>query len=473
MPMSRDGACWLPATELLARARRRDMTWEEIIEAIITRMERVNPKINAFCTTTLDMARERARAADKRIKAGETRLPLLDGVPTSIKDMFDIPGVRTTWGSLMHEHDVATAYDAATERLHVAGCAFLGKTNMCEFGALGVTKNRIFGETKNPWHLDRTCGGSSGGAGAAVAAGLGPLALGADGGGSIRHPATLCGVVGFKPTFGRVPFWPTIGMAGDSSTHVGPITRTVKDAALMMDALKGQHVMDRYSIPDDGVSYLANVDALPRKLVVAWTLDLGYTKAVDQDVEKAIMNGVEQFRQFGWDVVPARIKVKNMEPAFYTIYTSLFAYDLKPKLKEWAGKMDPDVVRMVGGEWAPANDFIKAMDQRRKFHDTMLACFKDFDVLATPTVATTAFELGTMFPAKIAGKSVSPTGWMPYTFPFNLTGQPAITVPCGFSSDGLPIGLQLVGRKFDDLLVLQAARAFEIAAPWHDKRPSL
>jgi aspartyl-tRNA(Asn)/glutamyl-tRNA(Gln) amidotransferase subunit A len=397
----------------------------------------------------------------------------LDGVPASLKDMFDIPGVRSTWGSRIMEHNVPIAFDAATERLHAAGCAFLGKTNMPEFGLLGVTKNEIFGETKNPWHLGRTCGGSSGGAGAAVAAGLGPLALGADGGGSIRHPATLCGVVGFKPTFGRVPFWPTAGMASDSATHIGPITRTVKDAALMMDALKGPHIMDRYSIPDDGISYIANVDNLPKKLKVAWTLDLGYTKAIDPEVEKAIAAAVEKFRQFGWDVVPAQIKVKNMEPAFLTIYTSLFAFDLKPKLKEWAGKMDPDVVRAVSGDWPPANDFIKAMDQRRKFHDAMLAYFKGFDVLAMPTVATTAFELGIPFPGRIAGKAASPAGWMPYTFPFNLTGQPAITVPCGFSTEGLPIGLQLVGKKFDDLLVLQAARAFEIAAPWQDRRPAL
>ncbi|MEX2715824.1 MAG: amidase [Candidatus Sigynarchaeum springense] len=471
--MARDGLCWLPATELLERIRRGDGTWEEVAESIIARMERVNPVINAYCTTTLDMARAQARAADNRIKAGEKKLPILDGVPTSIKDMFDIPGVRTTWGSRIMETNVPTAFDAATERLHAAGCAFLGKTNMCEFGALGVTKNKIFGETKNPWHLGRTCGGSSGGAGAAVAAGLGQLALGADGGGSIRHPAALCGIVGFKPTFGRVPFWPSIGMAGDSATHVGPITRAVKDAALMMDALKGPHIMDRYSIPDDGKSYLAGVDDLPKRLKIAWTLDLGYTKAIDPEIEKAIANGVEKFRQFGWEVEPARVKVKNIEPAFYTIYTSLFAFDLKPKLKDWADKMDPDVVKMVSGEWTPANDFIRAMDQRRKFHDAMLACFKDFDLLATPTVASTAFELGTMFPAKIAGKNVSPTGWMPYTFPFNLTGQPAITVPCGFSSEGLPIGLQLVGKKFDDLLVLQAARAFEIAAPWADKRPAL
>ncbi len=471
--MSKDELCWLPATELLERVRRGDGTWEEVVEAIIARMERVNPAINAYCTTTLDMARAQAKAADRRIKAGERKLPLLDGVPTSIKDMFNIPGVRTTWGSRIMADNVPTAFDAATERLHAAGCAFLGKTNMCEFGALGVTKNQIFGETKNPWHLGRTCGGSSGGAGAAIAAGLGPLALGADGGGSIRHPATLCGVVGFKATFGRVPNWPTNGMASDSASHIGPITRTVKDAALMMDALKGPHMMDRYSIPDDGKSYLANVDDLPKKLKIAWTLDFGYTKAIDPVVEKAITASVEKFRQFGWDVSPVQIKVKNMEATFYTIYTSLFAFDLKPKLKEWADKMDPDVVKMVSGEWIPANDFIRAMDQRRKFHDTMLSYFKDFDILATPTVVTTAFELGTMFPGKIAGKSVSPTGWMPYTFPFNLTGQPAITVPCGFSPEGLPIGLQLVGKKFDDLLVLQAARAFETATPWHDKRPAL
>ena len=471
--MTRDEICFLPATEMLDRISRQELLAEEIVETIIERIEKINPIVNAYCTPTFDIAREQARQADERVKTGEEKLPLLNGVPVSIKDMFNVAGVRTTWGSLMLENNVPVEDDVPTSRLRAAGCAFLGKTNMCEFGALGVTKNVIFGETRNPWNLERTCGGSSGGAGVAVAAGLGPLALGADGGGSIRHPATMCGVVGFKATFGRVPFWPRRGMAGDTTTHVGPLAWTVTDAALMLDALKGNHVMDRYSLPDDPISYASNVDKHPDHLVIGYTTDFGNVKAVQPDVESAFLDSVEKLAQFGWDVHPVKFKVKSPEPAFSTIYTSLFAYELKSKLKEWADRMDPDVVRMAGGEWPPAFDFIKALDEERKFYDAMLSCFKAFDLLATPTIATTAFELGKMFPSEINGKKISPTGWMPYTYPFNITGQPAITVPCGFDRDGLPIGMQLVGKRFDDLLVLQAAHAFEEAAPWHDKRPPL
>ena len=457
---------------MLDRIKRGVLTSEEITEILIDRIEKINPLINAYCTPTFDIAREQAKKADSLVKRGE-KLPMLNGLPLSIKDMFDIAGVRTTWGSKINEHNVPQEDDVVTGRLRDAGSVFLGKTNMCEFGALGVTKNLIFGETKNPWDLARTCGGSSGGAGAAVAAGLGPLALGADGGGSIRHPATLCGVVGFKATFGRVPIYPHAGFAGDSTSHIGPLTRTVRDAALMIDAIKGQHVMDRYSLPDDPVSYAANVDHLPKKLKIGWTLNFGYTKAIEPDVEKSVTSSVEKFRQFGWDVQPIAVKIKNPEPAFLTIYTSLFAYDLKAKLKDWADKMDPDVVKMVSGEWISAYDLIKAMDQRKKLYETMIRYFKDIDLLVTPTVATTAFELGKAFPAVINGKSAPPTGWMPYTYPFNLTGQPAITVPCGFDKNELPIGMQIIGKRFDDLLVLQAARAFEQAAPWHTKQPSL
>ncbi|HME55243.1 MAG TPA: amidase [Candidatus Lokiarchaeia archaeon] len=471
--MTRDEICFLPATEMLDRISRQDVPSSEIVEAIIERIEKINPIVNAYCTPTFDLAREQARQADERVEHNEDKIPLLNGVPVSIKDMFNVAGVRTTWGSLIEANNIPMEDDVPTSRLRAAGCAFLGKTNMCEFGALGVTKNLIFGETKNPWNLDRTCGGSSGGAGVAVAAGLGPLALGADGGGSIRHPATMCGVVGFKATLGRVPYWPRRGMAGDTTTHVGPLTRTVTDAALMLDALKGNHLMDRYSLPDDPVSYASNVNKHPDHLVIGFTTDFGNVKAIEPEVEHAFLDSVEKLEQFGWDVHPAIVKVKSPEDSFSIIYPSLFAYDLKSKLKEWADKMDPDVVRLVGGEWFSAFDFIKALDRQRKFYDAMLAHFKEFDLLATPTIATTAFELGKMFPMEINGIKISPTGWMPYTYPFNMTGQPAITVPCGFDRDGLPIGMQIIGKRFDDLIVLQAAHAFEEAAPWHDKRPSL
>lgn len=475
--MTKNDTCFAPAWEIADRVARQDLQASDVLEAIIERIERINPRLNAYCIKTYDLAREQAREADTRAKASSgTPLPPLNGVPASIKDMFDIAGHRTTWGSLIHEHDVAPCDDIVIERFRASGAVFVGKTNMCEFGALGVTKNFIFGETGNPWNFQRTCGGSSGGAAAAVAAGLGPVALGADGGGSIRHPATFCGCFGFKGTFGLVPFKPLKPkMAADSLTHVGPITRDVRDAAIMLDAIKGMHPLDRYSVPSPVPSFAAILDGEPaRKPRIGWTTNLGWTKAIDPDVEKAVASSVVKFQEIGWHVEEITVKIKNPEPAFYVLWTNTFGYDMIPRIKDWGDKMDPDVVRMAGS-FPPANDFIKATAQRNAFNDAIMGLYKehDLDLLVTPTAAVPAFELGRMFPPTIAGKAVSPTGWMPFTFPFNLTSQPAASLPCGFSGDGLPIGMQVVGKRFDDALVFQASKAFETLQPWANRRPQL
>ncbi|GAB4317813.1 MAG: amidase [Promethearchaeota archaeon] len=453
-----------------------DVSAVDVLEAFVDRIERLNPKVNAYCTLTLEAAREQAEAADRRVRAGEP-LPPLNGVPVSIKDLMPVAGVRTTYGSKIYEHHVPTETDVAAGRLVAAGAVVLGKTNTPEFGYGGITDNAVFGPTLNPWDLGRTPGGSSGGAGASVAAGMGPLALGSDGGGSIRHPACFCGVVGLKPQFGRVPAHPRLGVLGETLSQHGPLARHVEDVVLAMDVIAGPDPRDRHSLPAPGVSYL---DALsspggpPAKLDVAFLPRLGYAKAVDPDVEKLVRDAVAKFEELGWRVDEPRFRLRNPEPCFYALWTAMYAHDLGPKLKNWRDRMDPNLVKLVeAGSTATAVDLARATAERRRLYDSVARLLAEYDLLVTPTTAVPAFEVGRMFPEQVAGRNVSPTGWMPFTFPFNLTGHPAVTLPAGFAPGNLPVGVQLVGRRYDEVTVLRAARAYEGVAGWQDARPPL
>ena len=470
--MNKEEICFLPAYKMAEMIQNQELSSLEITEAIIERIKKTNPIINAYCTPTFDLARKMAEQADKQVKEGKDT-GLLNGVPVSIKDLMYTKGIRTTFGSLLYKDYVPEEDSIDVARLKKAGCVILGKTNTPEFGYAGVTHNKVFGETKNPWNLERTSGGSSGGAGAAVASGIGPLALGSDGGGSIRHPSCFCGIFGLKPTFGRIPVYPSVGISGYSISHHGPMTRYVKDAALMMDVMKGFHELDRDSLPDEGISYMEHISEKPKELRILFSLDLGHAKVLDPDVEKSVRDAVQKVEQFGWTLdIPKKLRVKPPVIAFNTLYTSMYAYDLGSKLKKQRDLLDPNLIKLIeAGLTYPATALMNAFLKRRTFYEKMYKALKDYDVLITPTTAIPAFELGKMFPSKINGVGVSPTGWQPFTWPFNLTGQPAATVPCGWSKDGLPFGLQIVGHRFADLLVLQVAQAFEELSPWQDKRP--
>jgi len=469
--MNKEDICFMSACDMADAVRNQELTSEEITETIIERIEKVNPIINAYCTPTFDLAREMARKADDKVKKGE-KLGLLNGIPTSIKDLVMIKGVRTTFGSKIYEHFIPNEDSICVKRLKDAGCVILGKTNTPEFGFKGATDNLIFGITRNPWHLEKTSGGSSGGAAASVASGMGPLAQGSDGGGSIRHPACFCGIYGIKPSFGRVPIYPRQYTMAQSLSAVGPLVRYVKDAALMLDDMKGFYEGDRFSIPSDNINYLELVNEKPEKLKIGYTLDLGFAKVIDSEVEKSILNSISKFEEFGWSVEKLKMKLRKPELPFYTFWTIMLAYDLKQKLKEWEDKMDPDLVKIVkAGLGYDGMSLPKAIAARNKIYGIIFKLFKEFDILITPTTAVPAFDLGLMFPTKINNINVSPTGWQPFSFPFNLTGNPAATIPCGWSSEGLPIGMQIVGSMFDELKVLQVSKAFEEISPWQDKRP--
>jgi Asp-tRNA(Asn)/Glu-tRNA(Gln) amidotransferase A subunit family amidase len=469
--MNKEDIYFMSACDMAEKIKTQELTSLEITETIIERIEKINPKINAYCTPTFDLARETAKKADNSIKKGE-KLGLLHGIPTSIKDEMPIKGVRTTFGSRLYEDYIPEEDDICVKRLKNAGCVILGKTNMPPFGFLATTRNLIFGETRNPWNLERTPGGSSGGAAAAIASGLGSLALGADGGGSIRIPSCLCGVYGIKPSFGRVPVYPTLGIHLDSLIQYGPIVRYVKDAALMLDVIKGPHHADQYTLPKQNINYLEKLEEKPNKLKIGYSLDLGFAKVVDSEIKENVVKSVQKFEEFGWTIEPAKIKIRNPERILLTYHTLLYGYDFMGKLKKSRDKMHPDLVKAIEvGIETSGIDFARVISRRKVVYEKFYQYFKNYDILITPTTGMVAFELGIPFPTKINGKIVSPTAWMPFTAVFNITGLPAASIPCGWSSEGLPIGMQIVGNRFDELTVLQVSKAFEEISPWQDKKP--
>jgi aspartyl-tRNA(Asn)/glutamyl-tRNA(Gln) amidotransferase subunit A len=471
--MNSNDISYLSVYEMRDKIETQELTSLQITEAIIQRIEKFNEKINAYCTPTFDIARESARQADKAVKEGKDLLPL-HGIPTSIKDLVLTKGIRTTFGCVLYENNTPEVDEVVIERLKNAGMVLLGKTNTPAFGHQAVTDNPIFGKTKNPWNLERTSGGSSGGAGASVASGMGPLALGSDGGGSIRIPSSFCGVYGLKPSYGRIPHYPSAGIKWNGLDHYGPIVRYVKDAAVMLDVMAGPFGGDRHSLPKTDVTYSDLVDIKPKNLKIGYSFDLGFIKAVDPEVEKVVMDSVQKFGEFGWQPEKMKMKLKRPEMTFNTLVTAGLAHDLESYLEEWQEQMSPNLVRMVqAGLTYSAVDLERAMYQRKLIHEEIFKQFQKYDILITPSTAVYPFELGKMFPSRIAGKRASPVAWMSFTFPFNLTGNPAASIPCGWSREGTPIGMQIVGKQFDEETVLQVSKAFEELQPWQDKRPDL
>ncbi len=354
-----------------------------------------------------------------------------------------------------------------------AGAIIVGKTNTPEFGYMGVTHNPLFGITRNPWNLDKTPGGSSGGAASATAAGLCPLSLGSDGGGSIRIPASFSGVFGFKASFGRVPHQP--GFPGwETLSHTGPITRTVADAAFMLDIIAGPDGLDRHSLPPFGSTFSGSMRGSLKGTKVAWSPDLGHA-TVDPEVLEITGKAIRAFREAGCRLKEHTPDFGSPEELFSTMVFGEFAAALGDELDEWRDKLDAPLATLVErGEKLSASDYVKATFERQEYCAKMQTIFEKYEFLLTPTLAVPAFEAGRAAPDKVAGKRLaSPIGWMPFTYPFNLTGQPAASVPCGFTEDGLPVGLQIVGRMHDDVGVLRMAATFERLRPWAERRPPI
>ena len=469
--ISHDEVVWRSALETAALIRDKQLSPVELTEAILARIAALNPKLNAFCLVAADVARAGAREAEIAVMKGEP-LGALHGVPISFKDVLYTKGMRTTGGSRLYADLIPEGDAVAVGRCKAAGAVVLGKTNTSEFGHKAITDNPLFGVTRNPWNLERTPGGSSGGAAAAIASGLGALALGTDGGGSVRLPAAFCGVFGFKPSFGRVPQYP--GFPGwDHVSHVGPVTRTVRDAAALLDVVAGGDDRDRHSLPAETGSYLHACERDIRGLHVAWSPDLGYA-AVDENVLRACENAAAEFESLGCHVEVVNPGWEDPEPAFSTMIAAQFYAAWSDELPQAEPILDPTLVRFIRhGGTISARDYLKAVAWVGAYWQEAQTFLERFDLLLTPTVAVPPFPVGQKPPREIAGREVSVLGWMPFTFPFNLTGQPAASVPAGWTDDGLPVGLQIVGRRHADRTVLAASAAFEAACPWGTRRPAL
>jgi len=455
-----------PAHELLQLYRSGQASPVEATQAVLARIERLNPQINAFCVVDPDAALASARASEARWQAHRSSgAPVgeLEGVPTTIKDLILTRGWPTLRGSRTIDPQQAWDVDApATARLREAGAVLLGKTTTPEFGCKGETNSPATGITRNPWNTAHTPGGSSGGAAAAVAAGLGPLVVGTDGAGSVRIPAAFCGNVGLKPSFGRVPAYPLSPFG--SVAHLGPHTMSVRDAALMMNVLKKPDARDWTSLPPESTDYTVGLEDGIRGLRIAYSPTLGYARNVHPEITAAVDAGVRQLQALG-------AHVEQVDPGFddpLDITTGLWflgAHTVWSGLTpEQQAVTDPDfrAEAALGAQLSAAQ--VQQLNLRRGALGSHMRQFMQrYDLLVTPSVAVPAFE------ARPAGTvPMDPEamlGWTPFSYPFNLTQQPAITVPCGLTSKGLPMGLQIVGPMFGDALVLRAARAFESVHP--------
>ena len=460
--------CWMTAADLAVAIAKKKVSPVEVVEAVLGRIERL-AKLNAYVTLDADGAR---KAAERAVMKKGAKLPPLHGVPFSVKDLVMTKGLRTTFGTPLYRDNVPTEDAPVVERLKAAGGIMIGKTNTPTLGWVGITDNLLFGVTRNPWDLERTPGGSSGGGAAAVAAGLAPLAVGTDGGGSIRKPVAFCGIFGHKPTYGRIPIYPH--GAAWSLSHVGPMTRTVRDAALMMNACAGPDPRDQYSLPADGVDYVKALGGSLKGLRVAYSETLGFAPAVDPEVRAATRNAAGELRAFGCRVETVDPGWPSPYGCWRTIFLGGIGARLAPYLETRRDEIDPPLLPVVEEALRmPPTAFVQASFERNAWAEHTRRFFEKYDLLLTPTVATAAFELGILYPEVIDGKPVSREASSAFTFPFNMTGEPAASVPCGFTRDGLPIGLQVVGRRFEDATVLRACAALEKARPWSERRPAL
>lgn len=468
--MNATDLAYTPATELVPRIRSKALSPVELTRAVLERIEKVNPTINAFCTVTAEAALAAARAAEDAVMKG-ARLGPLHGVPVSIKDLALVKGVPARFGSFVFEQRIGEVDAPYVRRLKEAGAVVVGKTTTPEFGWKALGDSPLTGITRNPWNLGMTSGGSSAGAGAATAAGLGPLHQGSDGAGSIRVPSAFCGIYGLKPTFGRVPMWPISNT--DSASHTGPMTRTVADAALMLSVMAGPDDWDRQSLDAPPADYVARLRDGVKGLRVGWSLDLGSLR-VDPEVGQVAKRAAAAFAELGCAVEDVKVSLPDTREMIHLMWNAHYAGNYGSFLEQFRSRMDPGLVAALeDGRRYTAEAYVEMRGRKNGYCDAVRALFDTYDLLLTPTVSVAAFEVGRLNPAHFPQHAWDWFPWAGFSYPFNFTGQPAATVPAGFTPAGMPVGLQIVGRRLADLQVLQASAAFEQARPWAQKRPAV
>jgi aspartyl-tRNA(Asn)/glutamyl-tRNA(Gln) amidotransferase subunit A len=466
-----EALAWTPATELGRLIRTKAVSPVEVARATLARIERLDPALNAFATLTPERALAEARRAEDAVMRGGPLGPLA-GVPYSIKDLTLTRGVRTASGSHIFADRVPDAEPPFVTRLAEAGGIFLGKTTTPEFGWKGTGDSPLTGSTRNPWDRRLTSGGSSAGAAAAAAAGFGPLHQGSDGAGSIRIPSAFCGVYGLKPSFGRVPNWPLSN--NDYVSHIGPITRTVADAALMLSVMAGPHDLDRTSLPDRPADYVGRLREGVRGRRFAFSPALGGQR-VDPEVATVVAAAARAFEEAGGIVEEvADPGFADLHEVIRGLWSAHEAGMYARYLSRWRDRMDPGLVACIeDGTRLDLLRYLELRERKNAFWDTVRPLFERYDFLLTPTLSVAAFEVGRINPPHWPQHAWDWIAWAEFCYPFNFTQQPAASCPAGFTPAGLPVGLQIVGRRHADLDVLQASAAFEEVRPWAGARPPL
>ena len=467
----------LSASELRTRIAAKEVSPVELTDAVLARAEKLQPVLNCFITLVPEQARAAAQKAEAAVMKGE-RLGLLHGIPFAAKDLVNTAGVRTTFGSLLHEDNVPKDDAVCATRLKQAGAILFGKTTTPEFGHKALTDAPLFGRTRNAWSAEHTSGGSSGGAAVAVAAGIGPIGIATDGGGSTRIPAAANGMVGLKQSNGVIPH-SQVADAFGNYTYVTPMTRTVMDTALMLQAMAGPHPSDPWSIGVAPQDYLAAARAegdLKGKRIL-YSLTLGNT-VVAKDVRIAFEQALVRLRELGAELVELTETLPDMEPVWKVINHTTWRARFDEMIRRDGNRMSTSLVRQVAmaSDWSGA-DYQRAMFQRSDLFRMVQRWFETADYLVTPTLSRTALPIDQdLFdPIDIDGVEVGELrrNWFPYTMPFNITGHPALSLCCGYDTQGLPIGLQFVGRFRDEASVLHAAALYEASERWLDRWPAL
>ena len=453
----------LSATELTALYRARKLSPVEATKAVLARIDRFNPSVNAFIHVDADGALAAARVSEQRWHAGN-RLGIADGIPVGVKDNIHVAGMPSRFGSKLTPSAPQTIDAPSVARLKEQGAVILGKTCMPEYGWKATSDSPLTGLTRNPWDTRMTTGGSSAGAAAATVLGMGALHLGTDGGGSIRIPAAFTGCYGIKPTRARVPAFPTSPLG--TIAHHGPLTRTVADAALAMSVIAAPDTRDVYGWLSPAPDYLAGLDGGVKGLRVAYSATLGIARRVDPEIADAVAAAARVFEELGAHVEAADPAIgADPVPAWNTLWWSSMALQLAPFAARAEAEGDPGIVAGAAhGRTLSAADLIGAQMHRAELHNTFAAFHRRYDLLLTPALPLPAFEVGKLVPAG-GDWGAAWTDWAPFSYPFNLTQQPAASIPCGLTRAGLPIGLQIVAAIGADDLVLRASRAFETARP--------
>ena len=468
--MSDKELSFTPAYQLERLIRSQQLSPVKLMEVTLKRIKEISPKLNAYLTVLEEDAMAAARQAEKKVESGEP-LGILHGLPISIKDLIPTKGIRTTMGSLVYKDLIPKSEGTAMQRIREAGAIIVGKTNAAEIGTAIQTRNKLGDDCLNPWNTDMTPGGSSGGAAAAMAAGISPLSLGSDGGGSVRIPSAFCGLFGMKPSYGRIPKdYADWGMS--HTLTFGPLSWTVRDAAMMMNVMSGSDGLDYTCIRTSPPDFVKELDGDLRRLRIAWTPDMGYDVKVDPEIRAAVESAVNVFKELGHQVTQ---DVPNTGMPFDTFDATIatrnsiplgFLLDEHPDDIMPYNKLQFETGRSISGV-----ELAKAWVHVEKIRWAYCDFFQKYDLLITPCTAVPAFPVGSK--DRSLGRGFFDWAFAPFTCIFNLTGSPAASVPCGFSSKGLPIGMQLVGPLEDDVTVMCAAAAFEKARPWTTKRPPI